>query len=81
MTSMTTRTITEEYDRIKELVQQPTVKLLDEPTAFLDLPTRVEITGLLERLSRTTGILVQLGCWHPVNQIGSHGGDESEFSD
>ena len=56
MTSMTTRTITEEYDRIEELAQQPTVKLLDEPTASLDVPTRVEITGRLKRLSRTTGM-------------------------
>ncbi len=57
MTSMTTRTITEEYDRIKELRRQPKVTRLDEPTAFLDVPTRVEITGLLERLTGTTGIL------------------------
>ena len=40
----------------RALAQQPTVMLLDEPTAFLDLPTRVEITGLLKRLSRETGL-------------------------
>ena len=57
MTSMTTRTITEEYNRIKELAQQPTVTLLDEPIAFLDLPTRVGITGLLKRMTRATGML------------------------
>ena len=42
----------------RALAQQPTVMLLDEPTAFLDLPTRVEITGLLKRLSRETGLAV-----------------------
>jgi len=40
----------------RALAQQPTVMLLDEPTAFLDLPTRVEITGLLKRLTRETGL-------------------------
>ena len=40
----------------RALAQQPAVMLLDEPTAFLDLPTRVEITGLLKRLSRETGL-------------------------
>ena len=42
----------------RALAQQPAVMLLDEPTAFLDLPTRVEITGLLKRLSRETGLAV-----------------------
>ncbi len=42
----------------RALAQQPAVMLLDEPTAFLDLPTRVEITGLLKRLSRETGLSV-----------------------
>jgi iron complex transport system ATP-binding protein len=28
---------------------------LDEPTAFLDLPRRVELMHLLQRLARTTG--------------------------
>jgi iron complex transport system ATP-binding protein len=42
----------------RALAQQPTVMLLDEPTAFLDLPTRVEITGLLKRLTRETGLAV-----------------------
>ena len=42
----------------RALAQQPTVMLLDEPTAFLDLPTRVEITGLLKRLARETGLAV-----------------------
>ena len=39
----------------RALAQQPAVMLLDEPTAFLDLPTRVEITGLLKRLTRGNG--------------------------
>ena len=42
----------------RALAQQPAVMLLDEPTAFLDLPTRVEITGLLKRLTRETGLSV-----------------------
>ena len=42
----------------RALAQQPTVMLLDEPTAFLDLPTRVEITGLLKRLTRETDLAV-----------------------
>ena len=42
----------------RALAQQPTVMLLDEPTAFLDLPTRVEITGLLKRLTREMGLAV-----------------------
>ena len=44
----------------RALAQQPAVMLLDEPTAFLDLPTRVEITGLLKRLTRETGLAVLL---------------------
>ena len=42
----------------RALAQQPALMLLDEPTAFLDLPTRVEITGLLKRLTRETGLAV-----------------------
>ncbi len=42
----------------RALAQEPAVMLLDEPTAFLDLPTRVEITGLLKRLTRETGLAV-----------------------
>jgi iron complex transport system ATP-binding protein len=39
----------------RALAQQPKVLLLDEPTAFLDLPRRVEIIGILRRLARQTG--------------------------
>lgn len=42
----------------RALAQEPEFMLLDEPTAFLDLPTRVEITGLLRRLARQTGLAV-----------------------
>ncbi len=36
----------------RALAQATDVIILDEPTAFLDLPRRVEIMGLLKRLSR-----------------------------
>lgn len=39
----------------KALVQQTPIVLLDEPTAFLDFPSKVEIMQLLHRLSRETG--------------------------
>jgi iron complex transport system ATP-binding protein len=39
----------------RALAQQTPVVLLDEPTAFLDLPRRVELMHLLQRLARTTG--------------------------
>ena len=39
----------------KALAQQTPVIFLDEPTAFLDFPSKVEIMQLLHRLSRTMG--------------------------
>lgn len=36
----------------RALAQQPLLLLLDEPTAFLDLPSRVELMTLLRRLAR-----------------------------
>jgi iron complex transport system ATP-binding protein len=36
----------------RALAQQPAVMLLDEPTAFLDFPRRVEIIGVLRALAR-----------------------------
>lgn len=38
----------------RALAQEPALMLLDEPTAFLDLPRRVEIMQLLRQLARTT---------------------------
>lgn len=38
----------------KALAQQTPVIFLDEPTAFLDFPSKVEIMQLLHRLTRTT---------------------------
>ncbi len=38
----------------KALAQQTPIVLLDEPTAFLDFPSKVEIMQLLHRLSRQT---------------------------
>ena len=39
----------------KALAQETPVIFLDEPTAFLDYPSKVEIMQLLHNLSRTTG--------------------------
>lgn len=39
----------------RALAQEPQLILLDEPTAFLDLPRRVEMMQLLKTLSRETG--------------------------
>ena len=38
----------------RALAQEPAVMLLDEPTAFLDLPRRVEIIHILRQLARDT---------------------------
>jgi iron complex transport system ATP-binding protein len=44
----------------RALAQEPTVMLLDEPTAFLDLPRRAEIMAMLRRLARETGRAILL---------------------
>ena len=44
----------------RALAQEPAVLLLDEPTAFLDLPRRVEIVQLLRRLAGDRGRAVLL---------------------
>ncbi|MDZ8089972.1 MAG: ABC transporter ATP-binding protein [Nostoc sp. DedQUE12b] len=44
----------------RALAQSPLVMLLDEPTAFLDLPRRVEIMQLLRHLARETNQAILL---------------------
>lgn len=44
----------------RALAQEPALMLLDEPTAFLDLPRRVEVLGLLRDLAHETGRAVLL---------------------
>jgi len=42
----------------RALAQQPSVLLLDEPTAFLDVTSRVELMHLLRRLTREEGLTI-----------------------
>lgn len=44
----------------KALAQQTPVMLLDEPTAFLDYPSKVETMKLLVRLAHDTGKIIVL---------------------
>lgn len=44
----------------RALAQEPRVMILDEATAFLDLPRRVELMGLLRRLAHKNGRAVLL---------------------
>jgi iron complex transport system ATP-binding protein len=44
----------------RALAQEPAVMLLDEPTAFLDLPRRAEMMQLLRSLARETGRAILL---------------------
>ncbi len=44
----------------RALAQEPELLVLDEPTAFLDLPRRVEIMVLLRDLARRTGCAILL---------------------
>ena len=39
----------------RALAQEPALMILDEPTAFLDLPRRVEMMQLLRRLAHDSG--------------------------
>ncbi|MEL7060703.1 MAG: ABC transporter ATP-binding protein, partial [Acidobacteriota bacterium] len=42
----------------RALAQEPGVLVLDEPTAFLDLPSRLEFLDLLRRLAHNEGLAV-----------------------
>lgn len=44
----------------RALAQQPAVVALDEPIAFIDVPRRVELLGLLRGLARECGLAVLL---------------------
>ncbi len=44
----------------RALAQEPSLMLLDEPTAYLDLPRRVEILQLLRVIARNTGRAILL---------------------
>lgn len=44
----------------RALAQEPRLMLLDEPTAFLDLPRRVEVMDLLRRLAQENGQAILL---------------------
>lgn len=44
----------------RALAQEPSVIVLDEPTAFLDLPRRVEIMHLLRGIAQSTGRAILL---------------------
>lgn len=44
----------------RAIAQTPTLMVLDEVTAFLDLPGRVEVMALLRRQARDTGTIVLL---------------------
>lgn len=48
----------------RALAQDPRLMVLDEPTAFLDLPSRIQVTGLLHRVVAETGIAVVLATHH-----------------
>lgn len=50
----------------RALAQSPIVMLLDEPTAFLDLPRRVEIMQLLRQLAQETNQAILLST-HDLN--------------
>ncbi len=42
----------------RALAQEPAVLLLDEPMAFLDLPSRMALVALLRRLAREEGVAI-----------------------
>ncbi|MDO5286786.1 MAG: ABC transporter ATP-binding protein [Actinomycetia bacterium] len=52
----------------RALAQQPSVLLLDEPTAFLDPPGRVALIGLLRELCTSRGLAVVV-CTHDLEGV------------
>lgn len=46
----------------RALAQASDIMFLDEPTAFLDLPGRIEILGLLRHLAHSTGCAIVVSC-------------------
>ncbi|MGL5405951.1 MAG: ABC transporter ATP-binding protein [Propionibacteriaceae bacterium] len=52
----------------RALAQQPSVLLLDEPTAFLDPPGRVALVSLLRKLCRERDLAVVI-CTHDIEGI------------
>lgn len=57
----------------RALAQEPAVLVLDEPTAFLDVPGRVTLTVLLTRLATETGVAVVLST-HDLDLALGHAG-------
>jgi iron complex transport system ATP-binding protein len=55
----------------RALAQEPKLVILDEPTAYLDLPRRIETLGLLRRLVRERGTSVLLST-HQLDLALSH---------
>ena len=49
----------------RALAQQSDIMLLDEPTAFLDLPRRIEIMALLKQLARATELAILVSTARP----------------
>ncbi|MEE2777055.1 MAG: ABC transporter ATP-binding protein [Acidobacteriota bacterium] len=56
----------------RALAQEPRLLVLDEPTAYLDLPRRIQTLGLLRRLTRERDIAVLL-VTHHLDLALSHG--------